>query len=94
MYKRQDHHRPDQHLPPAVAVLDPKREDCPYPYKELTGCGVGFKLLQALCEQGMGDEEVLYQQLDLLVVSIAADIVHITGAVSYTHLDVYKRQVL
>ena len=74
-----DHHRPDQHLPPAVAVLDPKREDCPYPYKELTGCGVGFKLLQALCEQGMGDEEVLYQQLDLLVVSIAADIVHITG---------------
>ena len=65
-----DHHRPDQHLPPAVAVLDPKREDCPYPYKELTGCGVGFKLLQALCEQGMGDEEVLYQQLDLSLIHI------------------------
>ncbi|MCU0340966.1 MAG: single-stranded-DNA-specific exonuclease RecJ [Spirosomaceae bacterium] len=75
-----DHHRPDHaHFPPAVAVLDPKREDCAYPYKELTGCGVGFKLLQALCSQGFGDEATLLQELDLLVVSIAADIVHITG---------------
>lgn len=74
-----DHHRPDSNLPPAVAVLDPKREDCPYPYKELTGCGVGFKLLQALCQQGFGEETELMEQLDLLVVSIAADIVHITG---------------
>lgn len=74
-----DHHRPDQNLPQAVAVLDPKREDCAYPYKELTGCGVGFKLLQALCQQGFGDETELFEQLDLLVVSIAADIVHITG---------------
>jgi single-stranded-DNA-specific exonuclease len=74
-----DHHRPDQNLPQAVAVLDPKRADCAYPYKELTGCGVGFKLLQALCQQGFGDETELFEQLDLLVVSIAADIVHITG---------------
>ncbi len=74
-----DHHRPDAHLPPAVAVLDPKRDDCAYPYKELTGCGVGFKLLQALCQQGFGEENDLMAQLDLLVVSIAADIVHITG---------------
>ncbi|AEI50209.1 single-stranded-DNA-specific exonuclease RecJ [Runella slithyformis DSM 19594] len=74
-----DHHRPDTNLPPAVAVLDPKQEDCPYPYKELTGCGVGFKLLQALCQQGFADEADLMDQLDLLVVSIAADIVHITG---------------
>lgn len=75
-----DHHRPDHaHFPPAVAVLDPKREDCAYPYKELTGCGVGFKLLQALCSQGFADEAALFEELDLLVVSIAADIVHITG---------------
>jgi len=74
-----DHHRPDSNLPTAVAVLDPKREDCPYPYKELTGCGVGFKLLQALVQQGFGDEHELMDQLDLLVISIAADIVHITG---------------
>lgn len=74
-----DHHRPDNNLPMAVAVLDPKREDCTYPYKELTGCGVGFKLLQALCQQGFAEETDLMEQLDLLVVSIAADIVHITG---------------
>lgn len=74
-----DHHRPDENLPVAVAVLDPKRMDCIYPYKELTGCGVGFKLLQALVQQGFGDEDELLEQLDLLVVSIAADMVHITG---------------
>lgn len=62
-----------------MAILDPKQEDCGYPYKELTGCGVGFKLLQALCQQGFADEDELMNQLDLLVVSIAADIVHITG---------------
>jgi single-stranded-DNA-specific exonuclease len=74
-----DHHRPGDELPPAVAVLDPKRNDCLYPYKELTGCGVGFKLLQAFCiKQGI-DSENLYEYLDLLVVSIASDIVPITG---------------
>lgn len=74
-----DHHRPGDELPPAVAVLDPKREDCLYPYKELTGCGVGFKLLQAFCLQHDIPQETLFEYLDLLVVSIAADIVPITG---------------
>jgi single-stranded-DNA-specific exonuclease len=74
-----DHHRPGDELPPAVAVLDPKREDCLYPYKELTGCGVGFKLLQAFCIHHNIPAESLFEYLDLLVVSIAADIVPITG---------------
>lgn len=74
-----DHHRPGDELPPAIAVLDPKREDCPYPYKELTGCGVGFKLLQAFCKHHQIPQENLFDYLDLLVVSIAADIVPITG---------------
>ena len=72
-----DHHRPGAVIPPAIAVLDPKREDCAYPFKELSGCGVGFKFLQALSmHQGWPMEE-LYEFLDLLVVSIAADIVPI-----------------
>jgi single-stranded-DNA-specific exonuclease len=74
-----DHHRPGETLPPAEAVLDPKREDCLYPYKELTGCGVGFKLLQAFCIHQQIDQHILFEYLDLLVVSIAADIVPITG---------------
>ena len=75
-----DHHRPGNELPPAVAVLDPKRADCPYPFKELTGCGVGFKLLQAYCQHHDIDEETyLFPYLDLGVVSIAADIVPIVG---------------
>ena len=74
-----DHHRPGNILPDAVAILDPKREDCPYPYKELTGCGVGFKLLQAFCIQQDIPHELLFEYLDLVVISIAADIVPITG---------------
>ncbi len=74
-----DHHRPGDVLPPASAVLDPKRNDCAYPYKELTGCGVGFKLLHAFCQQNGQDLDLLYPYLDLLVVSIASDIVPITG---------------
>lgn len=74
-----DHHRPGDELPPAAAVLDPKRSDCAYPYKELTGCGVGFKLLQAFCTQQGQEKEELFSYLDLLVVSIASDIVPITG---------------
>lgn len=70
-----DHHLPDEILPPAVAVLDPKQIDCPYPFKELSGCGVAFKLVQAFCaRRGMGVESIAYL-LDLVVVSIAADIV-------------------
>lgn len=75
-----DHHRPEETLPKAHAILDPKRPDCPYPYKELSGCGVGFKLCQALCEHwGLPEEVHLQPLLDLCAVSIAADIVHVTG---------------
>ena len=74
-----DHHRPGSEIPDAVAVLDPKREDCEYPYKELCGCGVGFKLIQALSQRrGLKlDDLVLY--LDLVATAIAADIVPMTG---------------
>ncbi|MCS6968047.1 MAG: single-stranded-DNA-specific exonuclease RecJ [Cytophagales bacterium] len=74
-----DHHLPGEVLPPAYAVLDPKRRDCPYPYKELSGCGVGFKLLHAFCINNNLPIDWLYSFLDLLAVSIAADIVPITG---------------
>jgi len=74
-----DHHRPGSELPDAVAVLDPKQADCEYPYKELCGCGVGLKLIQALgSRQGKTmDDLILY--LDLVATAIAADIVPITG---------------
>lgn len=75
-----DHHLPDEeNLPDAVAVLDPKRENCQYPFKELTGCGVGFKLLQAFCLQHDLGFESLFSKLDLLVLSIGADIVPMVG---------------
>lgn len=74
-----DHHRPDDQLPDAVAVLDPKRSDCSYPFDELSGCGVGFKLLQAYCIRKNIPLQKLYPFTDLLVVSIAADIVPIVG---------------
>jgi single-stranded-DNA-specific exonuclease len=74
-----DHHTPGDELPKAVAVLDPKRQDCNYPYKELSGCGVGFKLIQAYAKAQKFEEASLYSYLDLVVVSIAADIVPITG---------------
>ena len=74
-----DHHLPDAHLPPATAILNPKQKDCGYPYKELCGCGVGFKLITALCEHfGLGPERA-YQYLDLVATAIAADIVDMTG---------------
>ncbi|HSF52336.1 MAG TPA: single-stranded-DNA-specific exonuclease RecJ [Algoriphagus sp.] len=74
-----DHHTPGDQLPAAVAVLDAKRADCNYPYKELSGCGVGFKLIQAYAKTHGIEESNLYAYLDLLVVSIAADIVPISG---------------
>ena len=74
-----DHHRPGDILPEAVAVLDPKREDCSYPYDELCGCGVGFKLIQALAENRNQTIEDLVMYLDLVATAIAADIVPITG---------------
>ena len=74
-----DHHRPGEFLPDAIAVLDPKREDCSYPYDELCGCGVGFKLIQALAENRNQTVEDLLPYLDLVATAIAADIVPITG---------------
>ncbi|CAM3728087.1 single-stranded-DNA-specific exonuclease RecJ [Flavobacterium chungbukense] len=74
-----DHHRPGEFLPDAVAVLDPKREDCNYPYDELCGCGVGFKLIQALGQNRNETIEDLVPYLDLVATAIAADIVPITG---------------
>ena len=74
-----DHHRPGDTLPDAVAVLDPKREDCSYPYDELCGCGVGFKLIQALAQNRNQTIEDLIPYLDLVATAIAADIVPITG---------------
>lgn len=74
-----DHHLPGEHLPKAKAVLDPKRSDCKYPYKELSGCGIGFKLIQAYSLKNNIPLENCYQYLDLVATSIAADIVPITG---------------
>ncbi|MBS9461402.1 single-stranded-DNA-specific exonuclease RecJ [Flagellimonas sp. 389] len=74
-----DHHRPGDTLPDAVAILDPKREDCEYPYKELCGCGVGFKLIQALTLKNGGNIDELIPYLDLVATAIGADIVPITG---------------
>lgn len=74
-----DHHRPGDELPNAVAVLDPKRNDCSYPYDELCGCGVGFKLVQALAQNRNQTISDLIPYLDLVATAIAADIVPMTG---------------
>ncbi len=74
-----DHHRPGDKIPDAVAVLDPKRSDCNYPYKELCGCGVGFKLIQALASKEGKSVEHLVEYLDLVATAIGADIVPMTG---------------
>lgn len=74
-----DHHLPDEKLPNAVAVLDPKRSDCDYPFDDLSGCGVGFKFMQAFASSRGIPFTELVPLLDLLVVSIASDLVSITG---------------
>lgn len=74
-----DHHLPGEELPEAVAVLDPKRSDCPYPYKELSGCGIGFKLVQAFAQHNDLPFSELEALLDLVAVSIACDIVPLDG---------------
>lgn len=74
-----DHHLPDAELPPAAAILNPKQQDCPYPYKELCGCGVGFKLITALTQNLNLEEEHYKEYIDLVAVAIAADIVPMTG---------------
>ena len=74
-----DHHTPGVNIPRAVSVLNPKQSDCNYPYKELSGCGVGFKLIQAFSEKRKIDFNEIGEYLDLLAVSIGADIVEMTG---------------
>ena len=74
-----DHHRPGEQLPDAVAILDPKRADCDYPYDELCGCGIGFKLIQALAANRDQTIDDLIPYLDLVATAIAADIVPMTG---------------
>lgn len=74
-----DHHLPSDKLPPALAILDPKQKDCPYPFKELSGCGVGFKLCTAIAQQLHMPSETYLQYIDLVAVSIASDIVPIIG---------------
>ncbi len=75
-----DHHTPDEdHLPAAVAILNPKQADCPYPFKELSGCGIGYKLICALAQRASLDNETTERYLDLVATSIAADIVPMDG---------------
>lgn len=74
-----DHHTSDDNLPEAYAVLDPKRPDCTYPFKELSGCGVGFKLLSAFCYKKKLSQSELYKYLEFVTVSIASDIVPVVG---------------
>ena len=74
-----DHHLPGAELPKSVAVLDPKRADCPYPFKELSGCGIGFKLMQGFAQRNGIPFEDLESSLDLVAISTACDIVPVTG---------------
>jgi single-stranded-DNA-specific exonuclease len=74
-----DHHLPDTYVPPAYAILNPKQTDCKYPYKELSGCGIGFKLVSGLAKYWKQPMENVYKFLDLVATSIAADIVPIDG---------------
>ena len=74
-----DHHTPGDEIPEAVAVLNMKRKDCPYPFKELSGCGVGFKLAQAYAQRRGIDMREVYRLLPLLAMSIASDVVPVTG---------------
>ena len=90
-----DHHRPGNELPKAIAVLDPKRNDCNYPYDELCGCGVGFKLIQALAINEGKSVEDLAEYLDLVATAIGADIVPITGenrTLAYFGLQIINQQ--
>lgn len=89
-----DHHEPGETIPDAI-VLDQKQKDCAYPYKELSGCGVGFKLMQAFFQKRGLDKTLLYQNLDLLALSVAADIVPVTGEnriLSYFGLELINKR--
>ncbi|MCP3659343.1 MAG: single-stranded-DNA-specific exonuclease RecJ [Bacteroidetes bacterium] len=72
-----DHHEPGNELPPALAIVNPKQKDCKYPFKGLSGCGVGFKIMQAISQYKELDSSIIYNYLDLVTVSIASDIVPI-----------------
>ncbi len=90
-----DHHLVGEEIPNAVAVLDPKRPDCEYPYKELSGCGIGFKLAQAFAKRNSIPDEIVFALLDLVVISIASDIVPITGenrVLAYFGLELINTQ--
>ena len=90
-----DHHKPGDEIPKATAVLNPKRVDCEYPYKELCGCGVGFKLIQALASKENKELDELLPLLDLVATAIAADIVPMTGEnriLAYYGLKVINEQ--
>ena len=84
-----DHHQPDDELPEAIAVLDPKRKDCNYPYKDLCGCGIGFKLIQALQIIIGSPESELATYTDLVATAIAADIVPISALLSLIIIPTY-----
>ncbi|MDA0678626.1 MAG: single-stranded-DNA-specific exonuclease RecJ, partial [Bacteroidetes bacterium] len=92
-----DHHTPGALLPEAVAILDPKRPDCPYPFKELCGCGVGFKLVQALEQSKQSGLDTILHLTDLVAVAIGADVVSVMGenrtlaTLGLTALQTYKR---
>jgi single-stranded-DNA-specific exonuclease len=89
-----DHHLEDETLPPALAILDPKRKGCAYPYKELSGCGVGLKLIQAYCLRFNLPDELWLSRLDLVAISIASDIVDITGEnriITYYGLEIINK---
>ncbi|HWZ02628.1 MAG TPA: single-stranded-DNA-specific exonuclease RecJ [Mucilaginibacter sp.] len=86
-----DHHLPGPELPAAIAILDPKRADCEYPFKELSGCGIGFKLIQAYAEKNDIPFEEISCYFDLVAISVACDIVHITGENRIlAHLGLHK----
>ncbi len=90
-----DHHLPGEELPNAFAVLDPKRKDCLYPFKELSGCGVGFKLVQAVCEKKQIPFSEIQHLLEYLAISIAADIVPILDenrVLTYFGLEIINQQ--
>jgi single-stranded-DNA-specific exonuclease len=90
-----DHHLPGKELPDAIAVLDPKRADCEYPFKELAGCGIGLKLAQAYCQVNDLDDREYLQYLDLATLSIASDIVPIVDenrVIAYYGLQIINKQ--
>ena len=90
-----DHHLPGEALPAAVALLDPKRQDCSYPFDELCGCGIGFKLIQALVKNRSLENAILHPYLDLVATAIAADIVPMVGenrTLSFFGLEQLRKQ--